>query len=190
MAENAIIEKIVDDAKKASQSYISDANAKKVEIESDFEKYKTAITEKTNKTTAVECENILVRKNTVATLDTNKIILQAKQEVIDNAFVVAKENILKDKSAYQKFMTAEILKYFENGDEIIIGKTDTALDDAFVKGLKEGTSKKIVISKETGNFVGGVIIKSAGYDKNLCLDTILKTKREEIEAQVSRILFE
>ncbi len=190
MAENAIIEKIIDDAKKASQSYISDANAKKIEIQGEFAKYKEAITSKTNKTTEVECENIIVRKNTVASLDTNKIILQAKQEVIDNAFVVAKQNILKDTASYQKFMTEEISKHFEEGDELIIGKTDLALDASFIKALQESTGKKIAVSKEAGNFTGGVIIKSAGYDKNLCLDTILKTKREEIEAQVSRILFE
>lgn len=190
MAENAIIEKIIDDAKKAAAAYIFEANTKKSEIESEFVAYEKAITEKTNKTTAVECENILVRKNTVATLDTRKIILQAKQEVIDNAFVVAKENILKDTASYQKFMTAEIAKYFENGDELIIGKKDTALDASFIKSLASATGKKIVVSKEAGNFIGGVIIKSAGFDKNLCLDTILKTKREEIEADVSKILFE
>ncbi len=189
MAENAIIEKILDDARKAKQSYIYEANSKKSEIEGDYIAYEKAVTEKTNKTTAVECENILVRKNTVATLDTRKIILQAKQEVIDNAFVVAKEKILKDTASYQKFMSAEIAKYFENGDELIIGKKDTALDASFIKALAASTGKKIVVSKEVGNFVGGVIIKSAGYDKNLCIDTILKTKREEIEAQVSEILF-
>ncbi len=190
MAENAIIEKILNDAKRAGQLYIDDANTKKIEIEKAYNEYAAQLTAQTNKTTEIECANIIERKNTVATLDTKKIILQAKQEVIDNAFVVAKENILKETASYQKFMATEIVKYFEEGDQLIISKKDTALDTAFIKALEESTGKKFPVSEEKGNFVGGVIIRSAGYDKNLCLDTILKTKREEIEAEVSKILFE
>ncbi|MFI3128742.1 MAG: hypothetical protein R3Y18_01630 [Bacillota bacterium] len=190
MAENAIIEKIVNDAKKASESYIADANMKKIEIEQAYQEYAKTITVQTSNETKTECANILERRNTVATLDTKKIVLQAKQEVISNAFVVAKQTILKDTAKYQSFMAVEISKHFENGDELIIGKADKALNGAFIKKLQETTGKKIAVSKEVGNFVGGVIIRSAGYDKNLCLDTIMKTKREEIEAEVSKILFE
>lgn len=190
MAENAIIEKIVNDAKSSRNAYIADANSKKEEIEKAYTIYAEKITAQTKSATETECANILERKNTVAILDRKKITLQAKQEVIDEAFDLAKQKILSDTAGYQKFMTAEILEHFEEGDQIITGKNEKALDAGFFKKLQAETDKKIVLSKEAGNFVGGVIIRSAGYDKNLCLDTIMTTIREDIEAQVSKILFE
>ena len=109
-------------------------------------------------------------------LEAGKVALKAKQQCVTEVYAKVRELILALKDAdylalYKKLIEAEC----EDGDEIIAAKPDAKRINAeFVKKLSQSTKKKLTLSKETGDFAGGVILRGAKYDRDLSVDAIVE----------------
>ena len=187
----AIINKIIADAKAKADSILEQA---KVDSQAILDNAKVEC-EKNNKAVVDKKQSMIdeaiTRKQTVAELDVKKIILKAKKDAIDKAFVLAKENLLNLKSAdYLKLVTNMISTYCEDNDVVTIAEQDKKIITAkLISDIAKDKGIKLTLSKDCGDFLGGVILSNQGIDKNLTFDVELKVLREELETTIASMIF-
>lgn len=188
--KEAIIQKIIDDAEKVAQSNIDEAEKTAAQIldraKREVEKYKNDNLTKADDLYA----DALERSKVVSNLDCKKLLLNAKKATIDKAFQEAVDDIMKDKKGYLSLIEKMISSCAEDGDKVVVCKDDEkVITKKFVSDLAEKTGKKISLSKDFGDFKGGVILEGKNYDKNLTLELELSAIRQDTEKKISEILF-
>lgn len=185
--KEAIIEKILSDARSIANSTVEEAGLYGKKIIADAELDAQAYREKNVAESYVEREEIIRRKITSANLEVKKNILAKKQELMSSAFSEAIRLIKSDKNYSE--MIKSMLTYAESGDAIRFSSYDKEIfDEKWLEAYSSETGKKLVFGGY-GDFSGGVIISGVGSDKNLSLEVELKSVREKYEPELADILF-
>lgn len=184
--KEAIIEKILKDGRAIVNSTLEEANNFSVEEISVAQNDVKVYREKNMAESYSEREEIIRRKITVANLEVKKLVLQAKQELISDAFSDAINAIKSDKKSYESLIT-RMLKLADDGDIVTFSEQDKELFDE--KWLKAHTDKKVSINKNYGAFCGGIILESSDSDKNMTLEVELNSVRNAYEPQIAAIMF-
>ena len=113
-------------------------------------------------------------------LEANKALLAAKQACVSAVYYGVKRKILSAPDAeYLKILQAVIVKYCEDGDEVIAGKSDKRVTAEWLKKVSSAAKKKLTLSKEKGDFEGGVILRNAKFDRDLTVDAIVEELKEQ-----------
>lgn len=186
---SSIIDAIIGDANSVADANIAAAKARAEEIVSAAQFRRKAELSAANAEKKAVTDEIMNRRVMVANIDAKKRLLGIKMQLIDETFESAPSAVRKDKR-YQSFLKRLIEEYAENGDTVTIAKADAAvIDKAFIDAFYQNKSVKITLSREYGDFIGGVIISNDGYDKNLTLESIIKQLRNESEMETAAILF-
>lgn len=196
MAIEEIVEKIIGDAKKEAQKIKrearKEANKLLVEAEAEAEKLRREYLTQASQKAEAEKERIL----TQARLKSRNLLLAKKQELIEEAFQIAEERLLKlSPSQKLNFLKNLILKASENGDEeIVLSSVDRKLVDAsFLKEVNDGLKKKkklgqVKLSSEARLLKGGVVLKKGSLEINASLENLLLGLRAEAEGEIIRLL--
>lgn len=188
--KEAIIQKIIDDAKVIAQKNLDEANETAAQIIGRAQKQADKYVADNSHREDELYKQSLQRGEVVAGLDCKKILQGAKKAVIDKAFDEALQTIVEDKKLYPALLQAMILSCCESGDEVVVAKSDDKLvTKKLVADLAKKSGKSIKKSEEFGDFKGGVILIGEKYDKNLTLELELSLIREKIESKVDEILF-
>ncbi len=186
-----IIEKIIGDAHNKASDIIATAQSKAKDLidnaATEREKYKATEIKKAE-TLAPE---IIRRGLSVAELEVKKIILKAKQDVLERVFETALEEIKSlPKESYLELIEG-MLQYAEDNDTVIISESDKGLvTAAFVKKVADKRGISLTLSKEYGDFRGGIILTNKGCSKNMTLELELASLRENKEARIAKMIFE
>lgn len=145
------------------------------------EKAKKEATERAKK----EGERTVERYVSVANMDVKKILLQVKQEKI-SAVMAKAEKALSElgESEYTAFLIGMMEKYAEKGDTVVFASTEKAR----VKTAADFAQKQGYEIRFDGEFSGGLILESEGFDKNLTVSMLLKEYKEGHEAELASIL--
>ncbi|MDE6565766.1 MAG: hypothetical protein K2L47_01720, partial [Clostridia bacterium] len=124
--------------------------------------------------------------------DGKKIIMNAKAKAVDNLFEKALSEVCKmDKKKYLTIIENILKNYAEDGDVVIISQVDSGrITQKFIDDTAKKLGIKLTLSKEIGNFHGGVILAGKNSDKNLSFDMELLSIKEECETQIANMLFE
>lgn len=117
-------------------------------------------------------------------LEAGKIELRAKRECVSAVYAAVREKILGlPDGEYLKLMQKLIAANAEDGDEIIAAKRDSKrINAAWVKKISTALKKKLSLSKEQGDFDGGVVLRNAKYDRDLSVDEIISDLTEKTES--------
>ncbi|MGN1100191.1 MAG: V-type ATP synthase subunit E, partial [Christensenellales bacterium] len=138
-----------------------------------------------------EKNEIIRRRETVARLDVNKMMLGAKQRVLDKVFEQALEileNLPEDR--YQELIEGMLSKYASDGDVVTVRKDRKAtLTKVFFQAYGKLNGIKLGYDVKGGDFRGGMILSSDGVDKNLTFEVELQSLRDEIEPEIAAKLF-
>ncbi len=122
-------------------------------------------------------------------LEVGKIILDAKQKCVSAVYDGVRDRIVAMPSAeYTKLIARLVSAYVEDGDEIIVGKSDKRLTAEWVKNLSKSTKKKLTLSKEKGDFDAGVVLRNSRYDRDFTVDEIVADLRERTVSDVAKKL--
>lgn len=186
--KEAIIEKILSDARGIANSTLEEAGAvgkKTIETaENDARIYR----EKNMRESYEERKEIIRRKITVANLEVKKEILAKKQEVMTAAFDEAVKLIKENGKSYLNLLRGMIEKA-SDGDKIVFSESDKNLvGEKWLGGVADDLNKKLVFGGY-GDFCGGIIVVGEDSDKNMSLEVELKSVREEYEPKLAAILF-
>ncbi|MGB9839727.1 V-type ATP synthase subunit E [Thermovenabulum sp.] len=192
-----IKEKIMEEAEKEKARILSEAEKKAEEI---FEKAKRkaeeiehTLLEKAKKQAEEEKRKII----SMAELEEKKRLLQAKQEIIDLVFKEAEDKIRQmEEERYKKLFFEMLIESAEGDEELIIAENDRSritedflkkVNEELVKKGKKGNLKIVSFSKD---ITGGFILRSKNVEINGSFDYLVSIKREELETEIARILFE
>lgn len=188
--KDLIIEKIISDAQLIAKSTIDEGNNKANEIIKEANDYADLYKHDYVKNSALERDEIIRRRITVANLEVKKINLSAKKQVILKAFDEAIKEVKKDVNGYKQLLTA-LLKEAKSGDKIQISKNDKDIIEP--KWIIETAKSKYKVNVEVmdtfGDFDGGFMIIGTKSDKNVTLDLIIGELKEKYESTIADMLF-
>ncbi|MBD5132759.1 MAG: hypothetical protein HDT28_09295 [Clostridiales bacterium] len=182
-------EKLIDDilssAKSTAAAMVEEATR---EVDAEVAALRSSLDEKQK----IEREEILGAAQSVysgqvklAELESNKVLLQARQDCVNAVYDGVKQKILSAPDAeYLKLLEKLIVSVCEDGDEIVAAKSDAKrVTAAWVKKVATAAKKKLTLSKEAGEFSGGVILRNARYDRDLSVDEIVAELKEATIAE-------
>ncbi|MDE6189496.1 MAG: hypothetical protein K2G37_04345 [Clostridia bacterium] len=188
--KDAIIQKIIDDANKAADDNIREAEETASQVlaraQKEVDRYLDANADKADALYA----DALSRSGVVANLDCKKLTLNAKKEVIAKVFDEAAAEIKADKKGYLALVEKMIVTCCDDKDEVVVCESDDKIiTKKFVDDISKKVAKKLTKSSTFGDFKGGVMLVGKNYDKNLTLDLELEGVREKVESKIVEILF-
>lgn len=197
MSIESLVGKIIEDTKKAS-SEIRQRASDEVKIwEEKAEMEVQGIMDRARERAARSARERKQRMISMAELEDRKEFLRAKQEVIKEAFGRAIEKILSlDTEAYGSFLANLILQADPEGDEEILfnDRDRERFGNGWIKGLNlrlaENRGKgEMRIAKETRSIQGGAILRKGRKEINCSLESVIASKKNELETTVAGILF-
>ena len=193
MAIEAIIQKILGDARKEADAIRSKASGQAegilAEARARAELLKADIGEKAGGRARQEEE----RMRTSAVIDAKKQVLAEKQKAISAVFSAALEEIKgMDKAGYQDII-GKMLSSADGDEEVIIPSSEKRIDAAFIEKVNKTYFKKKAgfrLSVEKREMPGGgFILKKERVEKNNSFAVILNSLRPVIERQLAEMLF-
>ena len=186
--KDQIIESIIKDAKDFALQIKKEADEKAASIK-DAAKAKTAAEEIYAVATAeAEVKENLKRQASVTSLDVRKFLLYLKQELVGKCFSDALKGLAGLSNAKNVSLIKGLLKNAEEGERVTIAAKDKEIiTQKFLNEVAPG--KKLTLNEKVGSFCGGIVLSGKSYEKNLSFEVLLEEVKQEIEPQVSRILF-
>lgn len=133
-----------------------------------------------------------------AGLEARKCLLALKQELVSDAFCLARRRIagLPERD-YVGFLARQAgAAAFTGEEELILNASDRArvggkvVRAANAEAAKRGLEPHLTLSEETREIAGGLILKQGDIEVNCTVDTLLELSRGELAAQVAEVLFE
>jgi len=197
MSLEAIVDKILKDAREKASHIDREKKAQIQSIQSQCEETIRDLQETSRKRTEKLAEDQRKRLLSMAELDIRKEVLGLKQEMIETAFEQAVTQLLEeDKERYSALLKKLILDANLEGDEeLILNQRDRErMGDGFIRELNETFSKtgkkgKLRLSPESRPIRGGIILRRGRKEINCSVESIIYSKRDALEASVARILF-
>lgn len=192
-----ITARILDEARQQARANVERAEKEAADIIHDAHKEaevkRSSIIEKA-KGEAAEHKKRLI---SVAELEARKQKLQAKQEMIEEAFAKTLERLNSLSAAkYEGIIADMILDSVSTGnEEVILSSRDRSrLSPEFAAGINKrlagrGIKGNITISDETRDINGGFILKTGDIEVNNSFEAIIKMQRDELEEKIVKILF-
>ncbi len=187
-------QEIIDKILETNQEEIAKikANAKKqcTDIEANASKQISEIEEKADIDSKAMRAELLARRLTVAELDVKKILLNAKQEIIDDVYAIAKQQLQSlPTTQYKKLVEGMLIKAAGDGDEVLIGKCDEkTITASFVKKIADKKGIKLTLAVDD-KINGGVILRGKSCDKNLTIDLEVAAIKLTTETDIAKRLF-
>lgn len=188
--QQKIIDEIISSAKTAAASMIEEATAESAEalesLRAELEAEKKAKAEITKRA----ADDIYSGQVKLGELEAGKILLAAKQRCVAAVYDGVRKRILGAKDEqYLSLLQRLIADSCEDGDEIISAKSDSKrVTEAWVKKVSAAAKKKLTLSKERGDFSGGVILRNAKFDRDLTVDEIVADLKERTVADTAKKL--
>jgi len=190
-------EKILEEARQKARNIVDQA---KSQADSIIKAAREEAEEKAGQILAKareEAGEIRRRMLASAQLEARKTKLRVKQEMIEKAFSEALDRLISMPSdEYEKMLAEMIAESVSTGnEEIILSHRDKKrLSGNFLqlvnsKIAARGITGNVRLSEETGDFLGGFILRSGNVEINNSFEAVIRMRREELEPDIVKILF-
>jgi V/A-type H+-transporting ATPase subunit E len=197
MSLDAIVDKILKDAREQASRIEGESRAKIQSIESQCEETVRDLLETSRKRGEKLAEDQRRKLLSMTELEIRKDVLAVKQEMIETAFEKSISQLLEgDKERYSALLKKLILEAELAGDEeLILNQSDRKrigndlireINETLLRAKRKG---ELWLSPEMRQIRGGVILRRGRKEANCSLESIIYSKRDELEAKVARILF-
>ena len=188
--KEAIIAEIIQKAEDAAAALLRDANA---ERDAELEKVRNEQIRKRDAAVAAAnkaASETVERGKSLCALESRKILLVAKQQLIDRAYAQAERKVLNmTDHVYREFMGELIVAYAEDGDRVVVAERDVRRMHAdFIAELAKKSGKNISLAEHTHGGSGGVILAGKHVDKNLTLAALLGELRQKTQNEAAKRL--
>lgn len=197
MSIESLVGKIIEDTKESSSEIQQRALGEVKTCEEIAEREVQGIMDAARERATRSASERKQRMISMAELEDRKEVLRVKQHLIEEAFGRAIEKILSlDAEAYGTFLINLILQANPEGDEeILFNQRDRdrfrtgwikRLNQRLVKNRKKGEMR---MANETRSIQGGVILRRGRKEINCSLESVIVSKRNQLETTVAGILF-
>ncbi len=192
-----IINRIIDEAKSESSKILSDAKKEADEMLKSFKEVAKLEAEEIINQGKAQSAAKVERLEGSAELDNKRVVLQTKQNLIDQAFSRARGLIQQlPSNEYVSFLTDLAASALVDGNEqIVLNSNDL---DLHSKEVLEGVNRRarelglpanITLSQKVGKFDGGLIVERGKVETNCTVDALLRNLRDKMSAEVADKLF-
>ena len=145
-----------------------------------------------------DAEQFASRIERTAQLDAKKEILGLRQEMVSEAFKLAEQKLADmPEDEYLAFLTRLALEAVSTGTEALVmnaAQRDTLGEKlaAAVNAARKEAGKvgELTVAQDTCDITGGFILRQEKVEVNCTLDLMLELIRNEVAAEVARVLFE
>lgn len=198
MAEaDRLRDKILEDARLQAKEMLKRAESEAAAIlnaaKAEAEAKKRAAAEEAGK----EAEERKKRLLASADLEGRKQILKAKQDMVDEAFARALDKLSSlPADRYVDLIASMAVEAVRSGtEEIILSPKDRdaygieIVNKVNSKLSEKGMKGAVSLSDTTRNIKCGFILKSGNIEINNSFEVIIKMRRDELEAEVVKVLF-
>ncbi len=162
-------------AEKEASAKMAEANAKAMEIAAEM-----------NARARDDAATLKERKKSVAELEGRKLVLGAKQEMIEKAFAQAVEELANmPEKEYIAFLR-EQLSGFKKGEVVLSARDLERIGKKLAPILEKAG---LTLSKETADIAGGFILNEGSTSVNGSLESLLEAGKKQITSKLAEILF-
>lgn len=175
-------DKYAAEATKSAEEY---AKTRAAETEKEVSAYAVTQAELAEKGAA----DIAAKNAAAERMERKKILLAAKAELIDEVYKKLEARLDGMSEADLAVFSEKLIeKYAAKGDEIIVSENSKVKAEKFTE-MNAVKNLGLKVSGG-GKFSGGFIIRSAAFDTDLSFAAIVRSVREDTEAEVSAKLFD
>lgn len=187
--KEAIIAKIIETAEKKAQENLQAAENYAVSVKAQAEEWAKSYSDAQEKALKNETAEIVARRKIVAGLDVRKVLLKAKQDVINDIYARAEQKLCKiGKKAYLNLVLAKIEEFADEGDQVVLS-CDGVISEKDISDSAVFKNKKLAVSKTRGEFCGGVMLIGKTCDKNLTFHEIIVAEKEKTASLLAKEIF-
>lgn len=215
----AITQQILADAKERARTILETAQSDCRKMAEDYAARADAIRDEIEERAIAEGEDLIARAKSAAAMTRRNILLQARGELLNEAFEAAKKEICDtDYGKYRELLVAllscALLEQAKSesesealGDEtltpdayeVLLSAADRErFGNAVVEGAKRVCSRrigaeraaKLCLSDKTADIDGGLILRCGNIEANCSISVLLAEMRRRMEAKISAILFD
>lgn len=180
MAKQELLDKIVGEAEERAREILSEAESKASDLRAAAAAERASLLESARKMAEGAAPETVKRRKAMAELESKKLVLKEKQEMISESYRQALAAIKASKK-YEALLVKMILSAAEAGDQVIFAASD--FDRVDRKKVVAEASKQggfnLLLSEDKGDFDGGIVLRGKDCDKNLTLEVELETLRAE-----------
>ncbi len=187
--KEAIIAKIIDSAEKKAQENAHAAEQYAVSVKEQATAWANAYSNAQEKVLQKDVADIVARRKIVAGLDVRKVLLKAKQDVIEDIFSRAEQKLCKtDKKTYLKLVLNKIAEFADEGDQVVLS-CDGVISEKDISDSAVFKEKKLTVCKKQGKFCGGVMLIGKTCDKNLTFREIVSAEKDKAAPTIAKEIF-
>ena len=188
-----IIAHIGADAKTQADAILAQAEAKCAEIREGYEQQaKQAYAERIRAGVKAN-QDRLDSMERLAKMEGRKAILALKQDMVAESFDRACDQLVNLPAAeYGTFLAKLAVKASVTHDEEVVlnARDRKALGDKVIEAANKALGGgKLTLSKETGDFKGGLILRRGSIEANCTAELLVDLCREEMAAELAGVLF-
>ncbi|MCI2106730.1 MAG: V-type ATP synthase subunit E family protein [Intestinimonas sp.] len=198
---NTITDRIDQDAQQEINALTAKAQSEAAEITARYkaqaERETQAILQKGTAGAALRQERLA----SVAQLEARKMVLAAKQEMVEKAFERAMKNMVSLPDADYIALLAKLAAVASDTgrEQIILSQKDrTRFGKQIVARANELLEKegshahpgKLTLSEESRPMMGGLILRENRVETNCTFETLIHVQRDELAASVAKALFD
>lgn len=188
MENQAISNKIIEDAKRQAEAIVSKALADADFARAECAKSCESQLNEAKKQATSKGEKVIERNKTIARLDAKKVVLEGKQSLIKRAVLVAKQRLCQmNAQEYLDFVEKQLNTYADLGDKIIICSS-APISAEQVNALSVCSQRNLTAVKGEA-FGGGIKLTGAKSDKDLSFDAIVERYLVANTQEISAMLF-
>lgn len=136
------------------------------------------------------------RLSSSAAVECHKLELAAKQELLEETFAAAVEQLCSlPWEKYLALIASLAAEAAEGGEQMILSPRDAEQYGTEVIAMANtalraaGKRGELTLSSETRPIPGGFILSSGDVELNCAFDTLVRLRREKLEKEVAKILF-
>lgn len=190
MSLEKITSKILDEASGIKDSILSEAKANSDAILSEAKTRAEEALASLEKKGLEEKDLVIKRRQSVAQIDSKKVVLAKKQEIISDCFDKAVDQIIgMDQAKYINMLTGLGKASGINEGSLTFNADEKAKIGAkVVEGLNKNGGK-FELAKETGNMRGGYILKYKNTFVDNTIEALVNEHKIELAGEVSQMLF-
>ena len=196
MKADAIIEKILEDARQSASKTLAEAGETVEKMRAKAEEESAARTQAAREKARQAAEEQRRTMMRMAELDQRKELLSMKRRLLDETFggtLARMEAMNPDKA--REFMTRKLLEAAQGDETLAVSPRQAEIfDEAFVDQVNRLLSEKGVpgqLARRVDQSVsdGGLLLQRGGMTVDLTYRSILNEIRPSLEAQAAELLF-
>ena len=184
-----ISDKILADAKQKADAIIAEADVAAAKILADSKKRAEEEAEAVLKDSDARCADAVEKARLASELEGRRLISNARQQMITQAFDTALERLLAlPEAEYRRLLVklANDVLADGKGGEALLNARDRAAHGQALAGALDG---RATLAADSAPIVGGLIVRRGKIEYNCALDVLVRLISEKAAPEVSAALF-